>query len=142
MKGSSFKPPFPDNEEKIFTLIDRRSYNTFQKRTETNDLDNFDARLKYFSKEFLMIPTTPKTEERVHNHFIHNNFLGNKKALFYNLKYYYDLRGKNLWDIIPLTFHIKNSENDNQYQALMAATVKVEQGKGSKTKNVWIVKPG
>ena len=38
--------------------------------------------------------------------------MGNKKALFYNLKRYYDLQKKNVFKIIPLTFHIKDGIND------------------------------
>ena len=49
------------------------------------------------------------------NHLEHNYYIGNKKALFYNLKQYYDLLKKNVFDIIPLTFHIKNGEKDPQY---------------------------
>ena len=52
----------------------------------------------------------------MHNHFIHNYYIGNKKALFYNLKRYYDLIGKDVFTIIPLTFHIKTGTSDPEYQ--------------------------
>lgn len=48
----------------------------------------------------------------MHNHFEFNYFIGNKKAMFYNLKQYYELTNKNLGDIIPLTFHIQKGVND------------------------------
>lgn len=38
--------------------------------------------------------------------------MGNKKALFYNLRYYYNLIQKNVYEIIPLTFHIRNGQKD------------------------------
>jgi hypothetical protein len=43
---------------------------------------------------------------RVHNHMVNNWHLGNKKAMFYNLRQYFTLKGDNPFDFIPLTFHI------------------------------------
>ena len=51
----------------------------------------------------------------MHNHFEFNHFIGNKKALFYNLRYYYQLIDKDVYDIIPLTFHIRNGVKDPEY---------------------------
>jgi hypothetical protein len=50
----------------------------------------------------------------MHNHLTHNFHLGNKKALFYNLKEYYELTSGNLFRTIPLTFHIKTGTKDLQ----------------------------
>lgn len=55
-------------------------------------------------------------QSHVHNHFLQNYHIGNKKALFYNLKRYYDLIGKDVFTIIPLTFHIKTGTSDPEYQ--------------------------
>jgi tubulin monoglycylase TTLL3/8 len=52
----------------------------------------------------------------VHNHLENNFFLGNKKAMFYNLKQYYELIHDNVFNYLPLTFHIKNGTNDIQYK--------------------------
>lgn len=52
----------------------------------------------------------------IHNHLQNNFHLGNKKALFYNLKVYYFKMGKNPFDYIPLTFHIKNGIKDPEYR--------------------------
>ena len=43
---------------------------------------------------------------KVQNHFQSNYFLGNKKALFYSLRKYYQLQGIDPFTRIPLTFHI------------------------------------
>jgi tubulin monoglycylase TTLL3/8 len=51
----------------------------------------------------------------IHNHLINNFFLGNKKALFYNLREYYSLSGDNLYNYIPLTFHIRRGMKDQEY---------------------------
>jgi tubulin monoglycylase TTLL3/8 len=52
----------------------------------------------------------------MHNHLEYNYFIGNKKAMFYNLKQYYDLQKKDVFDIIPLTYHIKSGVTDPQYE--------------------------
>lgn len=56
----------------------------------------------------------------MHNHLINNFYLGNKKALFYNLKQYYDLLDEDVFTKIPLTFHIKKGFNDIQYKRFVA----------------------
>lgn len=56
----------------------------------------------------------------MHNHLTHNFHLGNKKALFYNLKEYYELTSGNLFQTIPLTFHIKTGFKDLQYKRFVA----------------------
>lgn len=53
---------------------------------------------------------------KVHNHLMNNFYLGNKKALFYNLKEYYGLIDENPFKRIPLTFHIKKGIQDLQYK--------------------------
>lgn len=91
----------------------------------------------------------------MHNHFTSNFHLGNKKALFYNLKEYYELTGGNLFKAIPLTFHIKKGTKDPQYKRLLAYYKKrqmhikkqekeMENGEIVKRplRNIWIVKPG
>lgn len=52
----------------------------------------------------------------VHNHLEYNFYLGNKKALFYNMKEYYKRQGKDVFEYLPLTFHIKNGFNDPEYK--------------------------
>ena len=92
----------------------------------------------------------------MHNHLENNFFLGNKKALFYNLKEYYELIGENVFDYVPLTFHIKKGMKDPEYKRFIAyynrrksiikKEEKIEEEEGylekKKTRNIWIVKPG
>jgi tubulin monoglycylase TTLL3/8 len=56
----------------------------------------------------------------MHNHLVNNFYLGNKKALFYNIKQYYELIGENPFLRIPLTFHIKKGFKDEQYKRFIA----------------------
>ena len=52
-----------------------------------------------------------------HNSIIYskmeNNYhLSNKKAIYYNMKVYYEAVGKEYFQTLPLTFHIKEGLND------------------------------
>ena len=42
----------------------------------------------------------------IHNHYEANYMLGNKKALFYNMTEYKQFRNQDIFEYIPLTFHI------------------------------------
>ena len=75
--------------------------------------------------------------------------LSNKKALFYNLKAYYTAVKQDPFQFIPLTFHIHNSEGqewNNFENAFLQKESEIKQnkndGKGKKSKNLWIIKPG
>jgi hypothetical protein len=91
----------------------------------------------------------------IHNHLVNNFYLGNKKALFYNLREYYSLSGDNLYNYIPLTFHIRRGLKDPEYakfvdyykrrQRLIERDQHKEEEEGGikqKMRNIWIVKPG
>ena len=80
-----------------------------------------------------------------------NNYhLSNKKAIYYNMKVYYEAIGHEYHRHLPLTFHIKEGLNDPQFlkfeqlfhdaqdgvkETLLDATPKLG-------KSLWIVKPG
>ena len=51
----------------------------------------------------------------MHNHLLENYYIGNKKALFYNLQKYYEFRQENVFDHVPLTFHIIKGIEDPKY---------------------------
>ncbi len=93
----------------------------------------------------------------MHNHLENNFFLGNKKAMFYNLRQYYCLMGDNAFNYLPLTFHIKEGVKDPQYKRFVhyfkrrASHIKkqelMEDNEDSrihkkKMRNIWIIKPG
>lgn len=90
-----------------------------------------------------------------HNHIENNFFLGNKKAMFHNLKQYYELTEQNVFENLPLTFHIRNGLKCAQYKRFMhyykkrATHIKkqekaIEEGDAPRKplRNIWIVKPG
>jgi tubulin---tyrosine ligase len=44
----------------------------------------------------------------IHNHMPGNGLLGNKKAMFYCLREYYNLMQENVFDVVPLTFIVNH----------------------------------
>ncbi len=60
----------------------------------------------------------------LHNHFEQNEYLGNKKALFYNMKLYYSSKSKNVFDYLPLTYHII-SYGDNSWNEFLECHKKI-----------------
>jgi hypothetical protein len=99
-------------------------------------------------------------EEKEENHTSHhcimyakmeNNYhLSNKKAIYYNMKIYYEAIGKEYYQHLPLTFHIKEGLNDPQFQKFeqlyndaadpTKETVLDQLPKFGK--QLWIIKPG
>ena len=49
------------------------------------------------------------------NHMENNFHLSNKKALFYNMKIFYESQGLEYFNILPLSFHIKEGVNDKEF---------------------------
>lgn len=49
------------------------------------------------------------------NHLEKNFQITNKKALFYNISFYYKQMDKNPFDYIPLTFHIQKGSKDLEF---------------------------
>ena len=48
------------------------------------------------------------TTMKIHNHFRNNYVIGNKKALFSLMNKHYTDNGEDVFNYLPLTFHIKN----------------------------------
>ena len=52
--------------------------------------------------------------------------MNNKKALFMNMKNYYEAIGEDVFDNLPLTFHIKNIE-DSEFARFKQYYYKIEE---------------
>lgn len=79
------------------------------------------------------------------NHLINNYVIGNKKALFQTMSFYYAEKGEDVFEILPLTFHIKEGLEDQNYFKFLKhfySRAKTIKSTNSKLKNMWIVKPG
>ena len=57
-----------------------------------------------------------------------------------NMKIYYEALGLDPFQVLPITFHIKNGSQDNEYKEFKKTFD--EFSKNPNLKNVWIVKPG
>ena len=57
-----------------------------------------------------------KHQTVIQNHLPFNGILGNKKAMFYILREYCILAGRDLFNTVPLTFHIKQGLKDEEYK--------------------------
>ena len=58
---------------------------------------------------------------RATNHMENNFHLSNKKAIYYNMKVFYDAVGQSTFDYLPLTFHIKDGLTDSQFNKFVEA---------------------
>lgn len=56
---------------------------------------------------------------KIQNHFEKNFFLGNKKALYYSMKRYYEITDRNIFDYLPITFHISKGIDDPEYEKFL-----------------------
>ncbi|CAD8121618.1 unnamed protein product [Paramecium sonneborni] len=91
---------------------------------------------------------------RMHNHMEDNWHLGNKKALFYNMKHYYQIIKEDYNKLLPVTFHVQKGINDIEYQKFLEyfnrrtdEIKEIERTRDRKDKkklpiNLWIIKPG
>ena len=59
--------------------------------------------------------------------------------MFYLMKEYCRLTKKNLFEVVPLTFHIKKGLMDDQFRSFMA---RFNDNRTHKRPNHWIMKPG
>jgi hypothetical protein len=72
-------------------------------------------------------------EEKLMNHLENHIHLSNKKALFYNMQHYLSNHGRDYTEILPITFHIKSSDDDE-----MERFAEYFESNGG----IWIIKPG
>lgn len=81
---------------------------------------------------------------RVHNHLQSNFYIGNKKALYYNMKRYFEMKGEDPFKVLPLTFHITKGIEDSQYSRFLKCyeSIEEERKNNRNIRNIWIVKPG
>ncbi|OMJ68400.1 hypothetical protein SteCoe_34156 [Stentor coeruleus] len=72
-----------------------------------------------------------------HNKLEFNSAISDKKNLFFTMKKYYSALGENVFGYLPITFHIKNGENDPEFLSFSEKFFGDQE-----KKSVWIIKPG
>jgi tubulin polyglutamylase TTLL1 len=79
----------------------------------------------------------------IYNKLEFNQHLSNKKGLFKSLQKYCKSVNKNIFEYIPMTFHIKNGEFDEEFIKFVEEFQKIEADKlKNRLQNLWIIKPG
>ena len=53
---------------------------------------------------------------RTTNHQENNFHLSNKKAIYYNMRVYYEATNQNPFEVMPFTYHIKEGLTDREFQ--------------------------
>jgi tubulin--tyrosine ligase len=53
----------------------------------------------------------PSTGIKIYNRIEGNYHLSNKKAMFYNMKSYYEAIGEDVFTVLPLTFHVHGQDD-------------------------------
>ncbi|CAD8073801.1 unnamed protein product [Paramecium sonneborni] len=76
---------------------------------------------------------------RIHNHLKGGYQLGDKKWLFHNLSEYCSEQSIDVWNYIPLTYHI-HGPTDREFFNFQQTFQHLAQDKD--IKNIWIIKPG
>lgn len=71
-----------------------------------------------FKEDKDQIPKAFKVEQypyRIYNKIEDNYHLANKKALWINMKHYYEAIGEDPFNALPVTFHIKTGLDDPEW---------------------------
>lgn len=81
---------------------------------------------------------------KICNHLENHIHLSNKKALYYNMKTYFECLGEDPFNFIPLTYHIQEGSSDPQFDLFKNKfdEISKDETRKKKLQNVWIVKPG
>ena len=66
-------------------------------------------------------------DRKLYNKCEDNFHLANKKALLLNMRNYYESLGEDVFDSLPVTFHIKNGTNDPEFTKFKAYYDKCEE---------------
>lgn len=113
------------------TLVSSSEYSSFlsilKKTAQTKSLS-------LIKEESSHLVIENSLESSIHNHFEGNFNLGNKKALYHNLRNLFDSLKKSIFDIIPMTFHLRKGLEDSEYQGFLDYF--------KENKGLWIIKPG
>ena len=116
-----------------------------------NSLEESQDMIKMREKGLVQTISEPNSV-RMCNHIENSFHLGNKKALLWNMRQYYESIKDNVFNYLPLTFHIQTGTKDPEWKKFLELyernekepAVTDEEGKGGNAipKNIWIVKPG
>ena len=86
----------------------------------------------------------PHDSKKLYNRIEDNVNITSKKLLFINMKQYFESIGENPFDVLPVTFHIKKGEKDEEFSKFKEYFFNEKKlcEEDPKNRNVWIIKPG
>jgi len=109
-----------------------------------NELLDYEGLCKLKENEKVQVINDPKAL-RMCNHLENHFHLSNKKALLWNMRSYFNALKQDVFKHLPLTFHIQNGIEDNEFSRfvdMFNARQQRIQEEGEKLYNIWIIKPG
>jgi len=143
--------------KKLFTGSEIMLINSLSNHKGTLYREDFEELGKLRKGPDTQVVQDPSTAKMC-NHLESNFHLANKKALLWNMKSYYEAIKENVFDYLPLTFHVRNGFEDKEYQKFLEyynnreqeiqeqekvlAENKEAKKNVKKLRNLWIVKPG
>ena len=81
--------------------------------------------------------------KQIYNRLERNSQLTSKKRLYLNMRDYCSRQNLNVFDYLPVTFHIENGHRDPEYLRFLASFQTFSQQKDEqRCCNMWIIKPG
>jgi len=84
-------------------------------RVKPMQMSEFSYGRKKMSKKVVKPPMICDSST-ISNHLEFHIHLSNKKALYYNMKMYYESLEENPFDYIPLTYHIKDGVDSQEFK--------------------------
>ena len=86
---------------------------TSQKTNKKKKLPSSDKGAKI--ERASVVVTVDKLDTKLYNKIEDNFHMANKKALLLNMTNYFESIGQNVFDSLPITFHIKNGLEDREF---------------------------
>lgn len=103
------------NLKKILNVRDFRKLVQLDSKYLTLDFDKTTHLLKKGTIDII----NESYSKKMHNHLENQWHLSNKKALFYNMRSYYEALKENPFKYIPLTFHIQKGTEDEEFKKFL-----------------------
>ncbi|OMJ85700.1 hypothetical protein SteCoe_12889 [Stentor coeruleus] len=122
-------------------MILNKGINIKLPRNRIADAEKFGYQSLVNSKYYCKLETIPISSNsiKICNKLEKNQHICSKKLMFYNLRNFYTKKGKNIFDVVPVTFHVKSTGKDKNFLEFMEYYKEQEK---KKMNNIWIIKPG
>lgn len=110
-------------------------------RNRVADAEKFGYQSLVNSKYYCRLETIPVSSNslKICNRLEKNQHICSKKLMFYNLRNYYAKKGKNIFGVVPVTFHVKSAGKDKNF---LEFTEYFKEQEKNRMNNIWIIKPG